>query len=105
MNSKAAFFFATLLVIHLTFAIFLFLIKRIFHRKEVAWIAWVLLLKAILSIGPALLMFDVDISWTAYLTGTLRVTLLPLTFLYLKKLSEKHKGLTKSDLWHFCLLL
>ena len=101
MNSKAAFFFATLLVIHLTFAIFLFLIKRIFHRKEVAWIAWVLLLKAILSIGPALLMFDVDISWTAYLTGTLRVTLLPLTFLYLKKLSEKHKGLTKSDLWHF----
>ncbi len=101
MNSKAAFFFATLLVIHLTFAIFLFLIQRIFHRKEVAYIAGALLLKAILALGPALLMFDIDISWNAYLTGTVKVTILPLTYLYLKKLSENNKGLTRSDLWHF----
>lgn len=101
MNSRAAFFFAILLVIHLTFAIFLFLIRKIFHRKGVAYIAWALLLKAILSLGPALLMFDVDISWNAYVTGIVKVTILPFTYLYFKKLSENHKGLSRRDMWHF----
>ena len=62
---------------------------------------WSLFFKAILSLGPALLMFNLDISWSAYLTGTLKVSLIPLTYLYLKKLSSKSKGLTKKDLWHF----
>jgi AraC-like DNA-binding protein len=58
-----------------------------------------------LSIGPALLMFHVDISWTAYLTGPLKVSLIPLTYLYLEKLSDKNKFLKKDDLWHFIPLL
>lgn len=101
MNSRAAFFFAILCLVYLAFAVFLFLIRRIFHRKEVAYIAWALLLKAILSLGPALLMFDIDISWNAYVTGIVKVTILPFTYLYFKKLSENHKGLSRRDLWHF----
>lgn len=101
MNSKAAFFFAILLVIHLMFAVLLFLVSKIHHRKGLAYMYWSLFLKAVLSLGPTLLMFDIDVSWSAYLTGSVKVTLIPLTYLYLRKLSSKNKNLTKNDLWHF----
>ena len=101
MNSKAAFFFLVLLIVQLMFAILLFLVSRIHHRKELSYMYMALFLKAVLSLGPALLMFNIDISWSAFLTGTLKVTFIPLTYLYLKKLSSRNKSLTKSDLWHF----
>lgn len=101
MNSKAAYFFAILLVVNLMFAILLFLVSKIQHRKGLSYMYWSLFLKAVLSLGPALLMFNLDISWSAYLTGSVKVTLIPLTYLYLKKLSSRKKGLLKNDLWHF----
>ncbi len=101
MNSKAAYFFATLLLVNLTFAILLFLLSKLQHRKGLSYIYWSLFLKAVLSLGPALLMFSTDISWSAYLTGSVKVTLIPLTYLYFKKLSSQDKSLKKNDLWHF----
>ncbi len=101
MNSKAAYFFAILLVINLSLAILLFLVSKIQYRRGFAYMYWTLFLKAVLSLGPALLMFQVDISWSAYLTGSVKVSLIPLTYLYLKKLSSHNKNLQKNDLWHF----
>ncbi|MBU2555644.1 MAG: helix-turn-helix transcriptional regulator [Bacteroidetes bacterium] len=101
MNSKAAYFFAVLLIVNLTFAVLLFLVSKIQHRKGLAYMYWSMFLKAVLSLGPALLMFHMDIWWSAYLTGAVKVTLLPLTYLYLLKLSHADKGLQRADCWHF----
>ncbi len=101
MNSQVAYFFAVLLIIHLAFALLLIVAGKIQQQKGLAYLYWSLFLKALLSLGPALLMFDVDISWNAYLTGNLRVSLIPLSYLYLKKLSKENKNLQKNDLWHF----
>ncbi|MCF8230328.1 MAG: helix-turn-helix transcriptional regulator [Bacteroidales bacterium] len=104
MNSKVAIFFTVLLIVHLGFAIFLFLISKIHHRKELSYMYWSLFLKAVLALGPSLLMFNLDIPWSAYLTGSVKVTLIPLTYLYLLKLSKENKRITKNDLWHFAPL-
>jgi AraC-like DNA-binding protein len=101
VNSQVAYFFAVLLIIHLAFAFLLLFAGKIHQQKGLAYLYWSLFLKALLSLGPALLMFDVDISWNAYLTGNLRVSLIPLSYLYLKKLSKENKNLQKNDLWHF----
>ncbi len=105
MNSAVAVFFFILLVLYFAFAILLFTISVIQNRKGLFYICCSFFLRAILSIGPALLMFRADISWTAYLTGPLKVSLIPLTYLYLKKLSDKNKFLKKDDWWHFIPLL
>ena len=105
MNSVVAIFFMVLLVLYFAFALLLFSISIIQNRKGIFYMCCSFFFRGILSIGPALLMFDVDISWTAYLTGPLRVSLIPLTYLYLKKISEKNKFLKKEDLWHFIPLL
>ncbi len=105
MNSAVAVFFFILLVLYFAFAILLFTISVIQNRKGLFYICCSFFLRAILSIGPALLMFHADISWTAYLTGPLKVSLIPLTYLYLKKLSDKNKFLKKDDWWHFIPLL
>ena len=101
MNSVVAVFFMILLVLYFAFALLLFIVSLIQHREGLFYIYCSFFLRGILSVGPALLMFDIDISWTAYLTGPLKVSLIPLTYLYLKKISEKNKFPKKEDLWHF----
>jgi AraC-like DNA-binding protein len=101
MNSKAAFFFAILLIIYTAFAVLLFVISKVQHRKGLFYMYISFLLRGILSLGPALLMFHIDISWTAYLTGPIKVTLIPLTYLYIQKLSRENKIVAGNDLWHF----
>ena len=105
MNSFVAIFFMVLLIIYFAFALLLFIISIIQQRKGLFYICCSFFLRGILSIGPALLMFNLDISWTAYLTGPLKVSLIPLTYLYLKKISVKNKFLNRGDLWHFIPLL
>ncbi len=101
MNSEAALFFLILLIISVTFGGLLFILSHIFNRRELLYMCWSFVLKGVLSIGPALLMFHVDNSWTAYLTGSVKVTLIPFAYLYFKKLSSKNKSLVSHDLWHF----
>ncbi len=105
LNSQAAYFFAVLLIVHLMFGVFLVLASKVTNKKGLSYLYFSLFFKALLSLGPALLMFDADISWNAYLTGNLKVSLFPLSYLYLKKLAEKNKNLKKGDLWHFIPVL
>ena len=101
MNSVVAIFFLILLIIYFSFALVLLVVQIIQKRKCLSYLFSSFLFRGIISLGPALLMFNVDVSWVAYLIGPVRVLLIPLTFLYLKKLSDKNKSLKKEDLWHF----
>jgi len=87
------------------FGVFLVFVSKVTNKKGLSYLYFSLFFKALLSLGPALLMFDADISWNAYLTGNLKVSLFPLSYLYLKKLAEKNKNLKKGDLWHFIPVL
>ncbi|QGY46255.1 helix-turn-helix domain-containing protein [Maribellus comscasis] len=101
MNSVVAVFFMILLVLYFSFTVLLFTVGRIQKKKGLFYLYLSFFFRGLLSVGPALLMFHADISWTAYLTGPLRVSLIPLTYLYLEKLSEQDKRIRKKDLWHF----
>ena len=101
MNSSFAFLFATLLVIYISFALLLFIISMVQEQKGLFYMYVSFFLRAIHMAGPALLMTDLNISWSAYLTGPVKVTLIPVTYLYIKKLSSFQKRLTRDDLWHF----
>lgn len=101
MNSKAAIFFLILLIINISFAFYLIIIEKIQRKRELSYIYAILIIKSLLSLGPALLMFGLNIEWSAYITGPLKALLIPLSYLYLYKLSTTEKGLNNKDLWHF----
>jgi len=97
-----ALIFFTLFVIHLSFGFSLQIISH-FHKNKrgVKYIYLSFYARSILFLGPASLLFFNDISWSLYTTGPLKVLILPLLFLYFKKLHLPKKSLQKNDLAHF----
>uniref|UniRef100_UPI003217C63A helix-turn-helix domain-containing protein n=1 Tax=uncultured Draconibacterium sp. TaxID=1573823 RepID=UPI003217C63A len=70
-------------------------------KKGLSYLYIVFLLKAIHVLPPVLVLFHVNINYSAYITAPIKVSLLPLYYLYLLKLGEKHKKLQLKELWHF----
>ncbi|PLW98088.1 MAG: hypothetical protein C0593_06620 [Marinilabiliales bacterium] len=101
MNSQVSIFFIILLVVNISFAAFLFFISKVQQRKEITYICWALFLKALLSLGPAVMLFNINLSWTTFFIGPVRVALIPLIYLYITKLSAEKKSLSRDDIWHF----
>lgn len=101
MNSAVGIFFIILLVIYIAFAIVLLSVIIAQKRKGLLYLFFSFFFSAIISIGPALHLFHANIEWTTYFIGPIRVSLIPLTYLYLKKLSEKNKSLNRNDFLHF----
>ena len=73
MNSEIAIFFIILLVIDSSFAAFLVIVGNIKEQKETRYIAWALFLKAFISLGPGIMLFNINLSWTTFFIGPRRV--------------------------------
>ncbi len=101
MNSSVAILFFILLILYFSFAFILFIIGKVQHRKCLFYLFFSLFLRGFHFIGPALLMFNIDNSWTGYLIGPVKVMLTPLTYLYVQKIADTDKSFKKEDLWHF----
>ncbi|MEZ5104628.1 MAG: helix-turn-helix domain-containing protein [Draconibacterium sp.] len=104
MNAQVVFLFLTFTV-YISFAIVLAYLSVRLKKTGLAYLYVDFLLKAIHVLPPVLVAFSINVNYAAYITAPIKVSLLPLYFLYLKKLGEKNKKIRRSDLWHFIPLL
>ncbi len=104
MSIQAILLFLTF-TIYLSFSIILAYLSMRLKKKGLSYLYIDFLLKAIHVLPPVLFAFSVNITYAAYIGAPIKVSLLPLYFLYLKKLGEKDKRIRLSELWHFLPML
>ncbi len=104
MSIQAILLFLTF-TIYLSFAIILTYLSVRLKKKGLSYLYVDFLLKAIHVLPPVLYAFSVNINYSAYIAAPIKVSLLPLYFLYLKKLGEKDKRILPAELLHFLPML
>ncbi len=97
----ASILFFILVVIYFSFSLTLAFVSKKLQKKGLGYLYLSFLLQALILLAPALLIFRLDISFSAYITGPIKVIITPLLYIYIKKLSQKNKRLTSNEYWHF----
>ncbi|MDA3878977.1 MAG: helix-turn-helix domain-containing protein [Prolixibacteraceae bacterium] len=59
------------------------------------------ILRALLYLAPSIFILNVNLEWSVWITGPIKVLLIPLNYLYVRKLFEADKSIRLRDLWHF----
>lgn len=80
-------------------ALFSFAINR--KQKALIYLTASFILRAFLALGPSLMVYNVPIKWSAWITGPIKVSLIPLTFLFLEYLFNAERKFKTRDLLHF----
>jgi len=103
MNQDIAGFTLILVTVNLLFAGALWAVEISQKRAGIRYIYLNFILKALFFLAPSLTLFGFQDSliWGAWITGPIKVSLIPVIYLYFTKLSQKDKGIVKKDLWHF----
>lgn len=84
-------------------ALFSLTINR--RQKALIFLTASFILRAIWALGPSLMIYNVPIKWTAWITGPIKVSLIPLTFLFLEYLIDSDKKFGKRNMVHFIPVL
>ena len=79
----------------------LFSLTIIRRQKALIFLTASFILRAILALGPSLMIYNIPIKWTVWITGPIKVSLIPLTFLFLDFFFNKDKKFKNRDLLHF----
>lgn len=95
------FFYSLLAVLNFCFGIVLLLLSILKTKRDLLYLVPVFLLRIIYLIPPAIVIYNIDITWSVWTTGPVRVTIVPLMFLYIKKKFDSNKSIQKADLLHF----
>lgn len=79
------------------------LFSQAIHRQQTAlfYLTASFIFRAFLFLGPSLLIYNVPIKWSLWITGPIKVILLPLTFLFIEKLIKNENRIRINNLWHF----
>lgn len=80
-------------------ALFSYAIHR--RQKALFYLTASFVLRAILFLGPSLLIYNIPIDWTIWTTGPIKVSLIPLTYLFIETLFKPEKKFRPGNLWHF----
>lgn len=97
----ASILFFILVIIYFSFFVTLIFVSKKIEKKGVVYFYTFCLLQALILLAPALLFLQVNISYSAYISGPIKVILTPLLFLYFKKLATKDKRIKANEFWHF----
>jgi AraC-like DNA-binding protein len=98
---EVAFLFSILMLLFLFFGIALFVFSFFRRQKEINYLSVSYILRALLYLAPGIFIFNVNIEWSVWITGPIKVVLIPLNYLYVRKLFEADKSIRLKDLWHF----
>ncbi len=90
-----------LVIIYFSFSVVLIVLSKIQNKKGLAYLSLFFPLQGMQYLALGLLFLHVDISYSAFITGPINVILTPLLFLFIKKLSQKEKHLTRDEYVHF----
>jgi len=88
-------------IIFFSFAVILFYVSQKMNKKGLSYLYIAFLLKAIHVLPPVLASFNLNITYSVYINTSIKVSLLPLFYLYLVKLSQQNKKIRRNEWWHF----
>lgn len=71
------------------------------RQKALIYLTASFILRAILALGPSLIIYNVPLNWSVWITGPIKVSLIPLTFLFLEHLFSTERKFKARDLLHF----
>ena len=92
--------YLVIVIVSFCFGVALLLLALIKNKKELHYLYPVFLLNVHLIAIP-LAYLNFDISWSVWITGPFKITIIPLLFLYIKKHFEHDKRLKRKELLHF----
>lgn len=101
MKEEAAIFFSILLVIYLILGLILFVFAFLRNQKEINYLSISYILRAILFIAPSIFIYNINLEFSVWITGPIKVFIIPLNYLFVRKLFERDKSWKKNDIWHF----
>jgi len=97
----AAPFFLILLCLYLFFGIALMAIAFFNKQRETHYLSLSFILRALLYLAPSIYIYNIGIEWSVWITGPIKVFIIPLNFLFIKTLFEEDKSWKRNDIWHF----
>lgn len=101
MKEEVAIFFLILLVIYLILGVILSIFAILRKQKEIHYLSVSYILRAILLIAPSIFIYNVNLEFSVWITGPIKVFIIPLNYLFVRKLFEADKSWNKNDIWHF----
>jgi len=101
MKEEVAIFFLILLVIYSILGVILFIFAIFRKKNEIHYLSVSYLLRAILLIAPSIFIYNVNLEFSVWITGPIKVFIIPLNYLFVRKLFETDKSWKKNDIWHF----
>ncbi len=93
--------FIILVLLYFFLGIVLLIFSVFYHRKEINFLTTAYFARALLYLAPGLLLFNINIEFSVWITGPLKVFIIPLYYLFVVKLFESDKSIKRKDLWHF----
>lgn len=99
MNTQTVILFI-IFILYFSFSIILFYLSKKLNKKGLSYLYINFMVKAVHVLPPILFFFQLDITYAAYITAPLKVSLLPLYYLYLKKLCDPDKRLKTTEYLH-----
>ncbi len=94
-------FFSILVLLFFLLGMALFVFSLFRRQKEINYLSISYFLRALLYLAPSIFIFNVNLEWSVWITGPIKVLLIPLNYLYVSKLFEADKSIRLRDLWHF----
>lgn len=101
MIKEISIIFSILLLLFLFFGISLVFFSIVRKQREINYLSLSYILRAIGYIGPAILIYDINIEFSVWLTGPIKVFVIPLNYLFVRKIFDHDKSWRRSDIWHF----
>lgn len=101
MIKEISIIFSILLLLFLFFGISLAFLSIVRKRPEINYLSFSYILRAIGYIGPAILIYNLNIEFSVWLTGPIKVFVIPLNYLFVRKLFDEDKSWQRTDIWHF----
>lgn len=96
---------SVLMFLYLFLGVILMFFTFLKKRNEIYYLSVAFLLRSALYIVGAFMLFNLNIEYSVWITGPIKVSLIPITYLFVKKLFEYNKSLKRNELWHFLPLI
>lgn len=101
MTKQVSYFFIVLLFLFAFLGVMLVLFSVFKKRKEINYLSLSFLLRAVHLVAPSLFILQANIEFSVWITGPIKVFIIPLNYLFVRKIFDSDKSWQKRDLWHF----
>jgi AraC-like DNA-binding protein len=101
MKEEATGYFLILLIVYVILGLILFAYSVFRNRKEINFLSASFILRALLYLAPSLFATSINLEFSAWITGPIKVFIIPLSYFFVRSLFGSVKLWRSRDMWHF----